>query len=230
MGVSCASSQGMIYTPPTFSDHIAVSLVLHDLLPAPAPAIKLGSDKQTRAAQPFRKQRRIGEMFAQSAAAAAAAAAAATAAGDENDDRGRLEAADAVVARQLQASLRASQGRPRRPADRPESGAKTGLSRWLVRGAVPVAAAVSPFLECIGSPCLRHCVHGAPIGSGGGGGGWVSRRWRWASASTSAAAQEAPRRWWWWQILRWAAEHRPALCTQDAEDRPRGQVAACTPA
>jgi hypothetical protein len=23
---------------------------------------------------------------------------------------------------------------------------------------------VSPFLACIGSPCLRHCVHGAPIG------------------------------------------------------------------
>jgi hypothetical protein len=33
------------------------------------------------------------------------------------------------------------------------------------------AAAVSAFLAWIGSPCLRHCVHGAPIGGGGGGGG-----------------------------------------------------------
>jgi hypothetical protein len=24
---------------------------------------------------------------------------------------------------------------------------------------------VSPFSTCIGSPCLRHCVHGAPIGA-----------------------------------------------------------------
>jgi hypothetical protein len=34
----------------------------------------------------------------------------------------------------------------------------------------PVCA-VSPFLAWIGSPCLRHCVHGASIGGGGGGGG-----------------------------------------------------------
>jgi hypothetical protein len=31
--------------------------------------------------------------------------------------------------------------------------------------------AVSHFCACIGSPCLRHCVHGAPIIGGGGGGG-----------------------------------------------------------
>jgi hypothetical protein len=29
---------------------------------------------------------------------------------------------------------------------------------------------VSPFLACIGSPCIRHCVHGASIGPGPGGG------------------------------------------------------------
>jgi hypothetical protein len=29
------------------------------------------------------------------------------------------------------------------------------------------AAPVSDFLACIRSPCLRHCVHGAPIGGGG---------------------------------------------------------------
>eukprot|EP01047_Picozoa_sp_COSAG01_P065716 COSAG01_NODE_8928_length_2611_cov_1.805732_3_plen_166_part_00 len=39
----------------------------------------------------------------------------------------------------------------------------------------PVAArrlwlAVSRSCACIGSPCLRDCVHGAPIGGGGGGG------------------------------------------------------------
>jgi hypothetical protein len=32
------------------------------------------------------------------------------------------------------------------------------------------AAAVSPLLACIGSPCLRHSVHGASIGGGGGDG------------------------------------------------------------
>jgi hypothetical protein len=31
-------------------------------------------------------------------------------------------------------------------------------------------AAVSRSCECIGSPCLRHCVHGASIGGGDGGG------------------------------------------------------------
>jgi hypothetical protein len=28
------------------------------------------------------------------------------------------------------------------------------------------AAAVNPFLACIGSPCIRHCVHGVSIGGG----------------------------------------------------------------
>eukprot|EP01047_Picozoa_sp_COSAG01_P021479 COSAG01_NODE_1247_length_11073_cov_23.273465_9_plen_104_part_00 len=32
------------------------------------------------------------------------------------------------------------------------------------------AAAVSAFLAWVRSPCLRHCVHGAPIGGGGGAG------------------------------------------------------------
>jgi hypothetical protein len=31
------------------------------------------------------------------------------------------------------------------------------------------AAVVSHLCACIGSPCLRRCVHGAPIGGGGGG-------------------------------------------------------------
>jgi hypothetical protein len=40
------------------------------------------------------------------------------------------------------------------------------------------AAAVSHSCACIGSPCLRHCVHGAPIGGGGGGGSHRSAGWR----------------------------------------------------
>jgi hypothetical protein len=31
------------------------------------------------------------------------------------------------------------------------------------------AATVSHSCVCIGSPCLRHCVHDASIGGGGGG-------------------------------------------------------------
>ena len=36
--------------------------------------------------------------------------------------------------------------------------------RCLGCAAAAAAAAVSPFLACIGSPCLRHRVHGASIG------------------------------------------------------------------
>jgi hypothetical protein len=43
-----------------------------------------------------------------------------------------------------------------------------GSSRDSSGGAA--AAAVSHFCACIGSPCLRQCVHGAPIGGSGGGG------------------------------------------------------------
>jgi hypothetical protein len=32
-------------------------------------------------------------------------------------------------------------------------------------------AAASHLCACIGSPCLRQCVHGAPVGGGGGGSG-----------------------------------------------------------
>lgn len=114
----------MIYTPPTFSDHIAVSLVLHDLLPDPrggasAGALELGADRHTRSTQPFRKQRRIGEMFARSAAAAATARAPRPApppAGGAAARGGGALAADAELARRLQARLdqEAVRGRPRR--------------------------------------------------------------------------------------------------------------------
>jgi hypothetical protein len=39
------------------------------------------------------------------------------------------------------------------------------------RSGPAAAVAVSHSCACTESPCLRHCVHGAPIGGGGGGGG-----------------------------------------------------------
>jgi hypothetical protein len=45
-------------------------------------------------------------------------------------------------------------------------------TRWCAgcgrRGGRAVAAAVSRSCACIGSPCLRHCVHGASVGGGDG--------------------------------------------------------------
>jgi hypothetical protein len=38
------------------------------------------------------------------------------------------------------------------------------------RSGPAAAVAVSHSCACTESPCLRHCVHGAPIGGGGGGG------------------------------------------------------------
>jgi hypothetical protein len=46
----------------------------------------------------------------------------------------------------------------------------------VMMGWAAVAAAVSPFLAWIGSPCLRHCVHGVSIGGGGGGGRTMATR------------------------------------------------------
>eukprot|EP01047_Picozoa_sp_COSAG01_P033062 COSAG01_NODE_2417_length_7736_cov_7.862511_6_plen_121_part_00 len=44
----------------------------------------------------------------------------------------------------------------------------TARRRCLLTGtAAAAAAAVSHSCACIGSPCLRHCVHGASIGGGG---------------------------------------------------------------
>jgi hypothetical protein len=37
------------------------------------------------------------------------------------------------------------------------------LDEAEARAREATSAAVSPFLACIGSPCLRHCVHGDPI-------------------------------------------------------------------
>jgi hypothetical protein len=51
------------------------------------------------------------------------------------------------------------------------------------------AAAVSPFLACIGSPCIRHCVHGASIG----GGGIQQRGWGDTDAGVGACRELLPR-------------------------------------
>eukprot|EP01047_Picozoa_sp_COSAG01_P048020 COSAG01_NODE_4641_length_4858_cov_6.174827_2_plen_168_part_00 len=60
-------------------------------------------------------------------------------------------------------------------ADVPTGGAEADSPPQMA-----AAAAVSHLCACIGSPCLRQCVHGAPIGGrqppsdgGGGGGGGV---------------------------------------------------------
>eukprot|EP01047_Picozoa_sp_COSAG01_P016361 COSAG01_NODE_836_length_13206_cov_139.627375_14_plen_232_part_00 len=48
--------------------------------------------------------------------------------------------------------------------------------------AAAAAAAVSHSCVCIGSPCVIHCVHGAPIGGGGGGGPADPARELWSAA------------------------------------------------
>jgi hypothetical protein len=80
------------------------------------------------------------------------------------------------------------------------AGARTG--RGLIkqvqrqrRPAAAAAAAVSLSFACVGSPCLRHCVHGASIGGGGGGagasGGWAGAGAGAAAADTAATAAAA---------------------------------------
>jgi hypothetical protein len=59
---------GMVYTPPSFSDHIAVSALLDDgLLPTD---LTLQSDAATRKAQPHKAQRTLRAFFETAAAAA----------------------------------------------------------------------------------------------------------------------------------------------------------------
>jgi hypothetical protein len=56
-------------------------------------------------------------------------------------------------------------------------------------------AAVSRcLLACIGSPCLRHCVHGASIGGDGGGGGGVHARLHSSPLRGAAVEREARER------------------------------------
>jgi hypothetical protein len=47
--------------------------------------------------------------------------------------------------------------------------AQINSSLMALKSCMRARAAVSRSCACIGSPCLRHCVHGASIGGGGGG-------------------------------------------------------------
>jgi hypothetical protein len=55
------------------------------------------------------------------------------------------------------------------------------------RVAATKAARVSPFFAWIGSPCLRHCVHGASIG----GGRWRAERGEHLDRQCGGAAGDA---------------------------------------
>merc|ERR1712183_774399 len=54
---------GLIYTPPSYSDHIAVSLLMKDDFRDYVGQLKLGNDSLTRKAQPHKKQRSIASFF-----------------------------------------------------------------------------------------------------------------------------------------------------------------------
>lgn len=57
---------GMIYTPPAFSDHIAVSLLLSDQTLRPPGVKQAARDQATMLSTPYRKQRRMDSFFAAS--------------------------------------------------------------------------------------------------------------------------------------------------------------------
>ncbi|KAL7528537.1 hypothetical protein ACHAXR_002502 [Thalassiosira sp. AJA248-18] len=54
---------GMIYTPPSYSDHIAVSLLMKSSFKNIVGQLTLGSEASTRKAQPHKKQRSISSFF-----------------------------------------------------------------------------------------------------------------------------------------------------------------------
>lgn len=59
---------GMIYTPPTYSDHIAVSLLMKNDFGSPLGQLTLDEkDSATKKSQPHKKQRSIAAFFAPSA-------------------------------------------------------------------------------------------------------------------------------------------------------------------
>jgi hypothetical protein len=81
--------------------------------------------------------------------------------------------ADAVALRLLQAgpeALLMRDSRGRTASEQLLSGGTAGaaLLEEMARVRQELEASVSRFCACIGSLCLRHCVHGAPIGDGGG--------------------------------------------------------------
>ena len=70
-----AAHNGMIYTPPSYSDHIAVSLLMKHSLKAAAGTLTLGGDVATRKAQPHKAQRSIASFFGARSATVGASAA-----------------------------------------------------------------------------------------------------------------------------------------------------------
>jgi hypothetical protein len=57
---------GMIYTPPSYSDHIAVSLLMKGIFRELIGSLDLLNDVQTRKSQPHKKQRSIASFFGSS--------------------------------------------------------------------------------------------------------------------------------------------------------------------
>lgn len=69
---------GMIYTPPSYSDHIAVSMVMKGSFKESMGQLTLGSDASTRKAQPHKKQRSISSFFGSKSASSVSSSSSAT--------------------------------------------------------------------------------------------------------------------------------------------------------
>ena len=123
-----AAHTGMVYTPPLFSDHIAVSLLLQPgALALPSSEVPRCQDSASRRAQPYRKQRRLQDMFAARPARKPGAA-------TTNGAAARPAAASA-------APSAASTGAGGAVARAPATAAKGGLDRWVQRGGASAAPA-----------------------------------------------------------------------------------------
>ncbi len=69
---------GMIYTPPSYSDHIAVSLHMKESFRELIGTLDLLNDASTRNAQPHKKQRSISSFFAATSSSSSVSANSAT--------------------------------------------------------------------------------------------------------------------------------------------------------
>ena len=122
-----AAHTGMVYTPPLFSDHIAVSLLLQPgALALPSSEVPRCQDSASRRAQPYRKQRRLQDMFAARPARKPGAA--------------TTNGAAAPAAASAAPSA-ASTGAGGAVARAPATAAKGGLDRWVQRGGASAAPA-----------------------------------------------------------------------------------------
>ena len=64
---------GMIYTPPSYSDHIAISLLMKSSFRDFVGQLSLGSDSSTKKSQPHKKQRSISSFFSAGASKSSSA-------------------------------------------------------------------------------------------------------------------------------------------------------------